>query len=104
MTQSELGVTSKNCELQVDRRKKEVMGRPVSIFSVTVHGFKSSGGSGLFLASFHPVWRSMSHQRAPIRRYKPRNRPSKGRILPKRSCARFESGRCCFFCSQPGTL
>ena len=46
----------------------------------------------------------MSHQRARIRRYKQRNRPSNGRILPKRSCAGFESGRCCFFCPQPGTL
>ena len=46
----------------------------------------------------------MSHRLAGIRRYKPLNRRSNGRILPKRSRGRFSSGRSCFFCPQPGTL
>jgi hypothetical protein len=78
-------------------------GKRVTIF-VTVHGFKGSGVQGCFSLPSTPVWRSMSHELVRIRRCKPRNRPSNGRILPKRPCARFESGRCCFFCPQPGTL
>jgi hypothetical protein len=69
--------------------------------NVTVHGFKGSGVQGCFSLSSSSVWRYRRRLPARIRRFRTRDSLSNGRLLPKRSHARFESGR---FCPQPGTL